>query len=61
MTLVRLSGAKSLRDALVSQLLGEWVAHSPFAKTRWAEATLGGYPSLIHDKQKLAVKQYASL
>ena len=32
MTLVRLSGAKSLRDALVSQLLGEWVASSPLAR-----------------------------
>ena len=29
MTLVRLSGAKSLRYPLVSQLLGEWVASSP--------------------------------
>ena len=28
MTLVRLSGAKSLRDPLVSQLLGEWVVKS---------------------------------
>ena len=32
MTLVRLSGAKSLRDPLVSQLLGEWVASSPLAR-----------------------------
>ena len=61
MTLVRLSGAKSLRDASVSQLLGEWVASSPLAKARWAEATEVGYPSLIRDKQKEAVKQYASL
>ena len=61
MTLVHLSGAKSLRDPSVSQLLGEWVAHSPLAKARWAEATVGGYPSLICDKQIVAVKQYASL
>ena len=60
MTLVRLSGAKSLRDPLVSQLLGEWVASSPLARARWSEATEVGYPSLIRDKQKEAVKQYAS-
>ena len=60
MTLVHLSGAKSLRDPLVSQLLGEWVALSPLARARWSEATEVGYPSLIRDKQKEAVKQYAS-
>ena len=60
MTLVRLSGAKSLRDPLVSQLLGEWVASSPLARARWSEAMEVGYPSLIRDKQKDAVKQYAS-
>ena len=61
MTLVRLSCAKSLRDPSVSQLLGEWVAHSPLAKARWADAMVGGYPSLIRNKQIVAVKQYASL
>ena len=60
MTLVRLSGAKSLRDPLVSQLLGEWVASSPLAKGGWAEATDVGYPSLIYTKHVEAVKQYAS-
>ena len=60
MTLVRLSGAKSLRDPLVSQLLGEWVASSPLARTRWSEAMEVGYPSLIRTKQVEAVKQYAS-
>ena len=60
MTLVRLSGAKSLRDPLVSQLLGEWVASSPSAKARWVEATDVGYPSLVRTKQVEAVKQYAS-
>ena len=60
MTLLRLSGAKSLRDPLVSQLLGEWVASSPLARARWSEATEVGYPSLIRDRQKEAVKQYAS-
>ena len=59
-TLVRLNGAKSLRDPLVSQLLGEWVASSPLARARWSEAMEVGYPSLICDKQKEAVKQYAS-
>ena len=54
MTLVR------LRDPLVSQFLGEWVASSPLARARWSEATEVGYPSLICDKQKEAVKQYAS-
>ena len=60
MMLVRLSGAKSLRDPLVSRLLGEWVGSSPLAWARWSEATEVGYPSLICDKQKEAVKQYAS-
>ena len=59
-TLVRLSGAKSLRDPLVSRLLGEWVASSPLARAQWPKATEVGYPSLIRDKQKEAVKQYAS-
>ena len=60
MTLVRLSGAKSLRDPLVSQLLGEWVASSPLARARWSEAMEVGYPSLIRTKQVEALKQYAS-
>ena len=61
MTLVHLTGAKSLRDPLVSQLLGDWVASSPLARARWSEAMEFGYPSLIRDKEKEAVKQYASL
>ena len=60
MTLVRLSGAKSLPDPVVSQLLGESVASSPLARAQWSKATEVGYPSLIRDKQKDAVKQYAS-
>ena len=40
MTLVRLSGAKSLRHPVVSHLLGEWVASSPLARARWSDATL---------------------
>ena len=60
MTLVRLSGAKSLRDPLVSELLGEWVASSSLALARWSEAMEVGYPSLIRTKQVEAVKQYAS-
>ena len=60
MTLVRFSGAKSLRGPLVSQLLGEWAASSPLAKGRWAEATGVGFPSLIRTKQVEAVKQDAS-
>ena len=60
MTLVRLSGAKSLRDPLVSQLLGERVASPPLARARWSEAMEVGYPSLIRTKQVEAVKQYAS-
>ena len=43
---LKLSGAKSLRDPLVVQLLGEWVASSPFAKARWSKATQMGYPAL---------------
>ena len=60
MTLVSLSGAKSLRDPLVSQYVGEWVASSPLARARWSEAMEVGYPSLIRTKQVEAVKQYAS-
>ena len=61
MALVHLSGTKSLREPLVSQLLGQWVASSLLARARWSEAREVGYPSLIRDKQKEAVKQYASL
>ena len=60
MTLVRLSGAKSLRDPLVSPLLGEWVVSSPLAQAQWSEAVEVGYTSLIPTKQVEAVKQYAS-
>ena len=35
--------------------------NSSLAKARWAEATEGGYHSLIRKKQIVAVKQYASL
>ena len=57
MTLSCLSGAKSLRDPLVSQLLGEWVASSPLAKARWYEATEVAQLPLIRNKQ---IEQYAS-
>ena len=46
---------------LQSKLQIESVASSPLARARWSEATEVGYPSLIRDKQKEAVKQYASL
>ena len=36
------------------------MASSPVAWARWSEATEVGYPSFIRDKQKEAVKQYAS-
>ena len=39
MTLTHLSGAKSLRDPLVLEVLGDWVASSPLAKAHWYEAT----------------------
>ena len=58
MRLTRLSRAKSLRDPLVSQLLGEWVASSPLAKARWYEVA---QLPLISKKQIEAVKQYASV
>ena len=61
MTLTCLSGAKSLRDPLVSQLLGEWVAASPLAKARWYEATEVAQLPLIHNKRIEAAKQYASV
>ena len=60
MTLTRLSGAQSSCYPLVAQLLAEWVASSPFAKGRWAEATEVGYPTFARTKQMKAVKQYAS-
>ena len=61
MTLMCLSGAKSLRDPLVSQLLGEWVASSPLAKARGYEAPEVAQLPLISNKQIEAVKQYASV
>ena len=60
MSLTRLSGAKGLRDPLVAELLGEWVASSPLAKARWPEATEMGCPALNRSNQLEAVKQYAS-
>ena len=56
MTLVCLSGAKSLRDPLISRLLGECVGSSPLAEARWVEATKVGYPALVCTKQVEAVK-----
>ena len=61
MTLTCLSGAKSMRDPLLSQLLGEWVASSPLAKPRWYEATEVAQLPLIRNNQIEAVKQYASV
>ena len=61
MTLTRLSGAKHLRDPLVSQLLGEWVASSPLTKVRWYEATEVARIPLIRNIQIEAVKQHASV
>ena len=61
MRLTRLSGAKSLRDPLVSQLLGKSVASSPLAKARWYEATQVAQLLLLRNKQIEAVKQYASV
>ena len=61
MMLMRLSGAKSLRHPLVSQLLGEWVASSPLAKARWYQATEVAQLPIIRNKQTEAVKQYASI
>ena len=59
MILTHLSGAKSLRDPLVSQILGEWVASSPLAKARWYKATKVAQLLLICNKQTEAVKQFA--
>ena len=61
MTLTRLSGAKSLRDPLVFQLLGELVASSPLAKAQWYEATEVAQLPVIRNKQIEALKQYASV
>ena len=61
MTLTRLSGAKSLRDLLVSQIFGKCVASSPLAKARWYEATEVAQLPLNRNKQIEAVKQYASI
>ena len=59
MTLTLLSGAKTLQDPLVSQLLGELVASSPLAKARRYEANEFAQLPLIRNKQIEAVKQYA--
>ena len=61
MRLTRLSGAKGLREPLVSQLLGGWVASSPLAKARWYEASEVAQLLLIRNNQIEAVKQYASV
>ena len=61
MTLTRLSAAKGLRDPLVSQLFGEWVASSLLAKACRYEATKVAHLPLIRNKQIKAVKQYASV
>ena len=60
MALVCLSTAQSVRDSLVTKLLGDWMASSPLAKGRWAEATHIGYPALIRTKEVVAAKQYTS-
>ena len=44
MMLVRLNGAKSLRDPLLSQLLGEWVASSPLARGPMVRGHAGWLP-----------------
>ena len=61
MTPTRLSGAETLCDPLVSKLLGEWVASSPLARGRSAEAMEIANLPLIRNKQTEAVKQYAPL
>ena len=50
MTLVRLSGAKSLRDPLVSQLLGEWVASFPLGPGPMVRGH-GGWLPLPYSRQ----------
>ena len=61
MALTRLSGTKSLRDPLCSQLLGEWLASYSLAKARWYEATEVAELPLIRNKQIEAVKECASV
>ena len=56
MTLTRLSGAKGLRNPLVSQLPSEWVA-----KGRWYEATQVAQLPLIRNKEIEAMERYASV
>ena len=61
MTLARLSGATSLRDSRVSQLLVEWVDSSPLSQVRWAKATEVVNLPLIRNKQAEAMRQCAFL
>ena len=61
MTLTCLSGAKSLRNLFVSQLLGDWVASSPLSKARWYKATEVAKLPVIRNKEIKALKQYASV
>ena len=60
-TLTRLSGAKSLRVPLVSQLLGESVTSSPLSKAMWYEATEVAQLPINRNKQIEVVRQYASI
>ena len=58
MTLTCLSGAKSLRDLLRSQLFGGWMAHPLWPTPIGTEVA---QLLLIRNKQIEAVKQYASV
>ena len=53
-TLIRLSGAKSLHDLLFAQLLAGWVASSPLAMAKGggSEATEVGYPTFTRTKRR---------
>ena len=61
MTLTRLTGAKSLRDPFISQLVSEWVASSALARAGWYKTIKVAQLTVIHNKQIEAVKQYASV
>ena len=56
MMLTRVSGVKSLRDPLVYQRLGEWVASGPLARARWYEAIEVAQLPLIRNMHHAAIQ-----
>ena len=52
-TLVRLSGAADLLDALVGHLPAQWLVSSPHCKARWEQATVEGGHKVVQAMEDL--------